>query len=104
MNHTGERPVDPITFMIYPNDQGAATTTLYEDDGLSPAYREGVSRRTTVRIARASDGYQVKLDAPVGNYQTGARNFVFVVKCFKSADKFVYSIKYVEPSPSKCSF
>jgi hypothetical protein len=66
--------------MVYPNDQGEATTTLYEDDGLSPAYKQGVSRRTTVNVSAASGGYQIRLDAPVGNYQPGARSFVFVVK------------------------
>ncbi len=33
-----------------------------------------------VSVAPASGGYQINLDAPVGSYQPGARNFVFVVK------------------------
>jgi len=35
MNYVGEKPFDPITFAIYPDERGSAATTLYEDDGLS---------------------------------------------------------------------
>src|ERR1044071_8625529 len=31
LNYVGEKPVDEITFNIYPDDTGAASTTLYED-------------------------------------------------------------------------
>ena len=80
MNYVGEKPFDPITFAIYPDDNGSASTTLYEDDGLSPAYKQGVFRRTTVRMNRATNGYVVNLDAPVGAYNPGTRKLSFVIK------------------------
>ncbi|HKR01067.1 MAG TPA: glycoside hydrolase family 31 protein, partial [Pyrinomonadaceae bacterium] len=46
MNYVGEKPKDPVTFYIHPDDAGRAVTTLYEDDGTSPAYKSGVYRRT----------------------------------------------------------
>jgi len=39
MQHTDERPLDPLTLDIYGGDEGSFI--LYEDDGLTLAYREG---------------------------------------------------------------
>jgi alpha-glucosidase len=51
MNHTGEKPWNPLRFDIYPDAAGTATGSLYEDDGLSPAYLQGAFRRTTLSFA-----------------------------------------------------
>lgn len=80
MNYVGERKPDPITFAIYPDAAGRALTTLYEDDGVSPAYKNQVARRTTVTVSRAGQGFRADVSAPVGNYNPGSRNFRFVVK------------------------
>src|SRR4030095_12237937 len=37
MNYVGEKPFDPITFSIYPDDKGSASTSLYEDDEIGRA-------------------------------------------------------------------
>lgn len=80
MNYVGERAADPITFEIYPDQNGQAATTLYEDDGTSPAYTRGVFRRTSVRTSRAGMGLQIDLNAPEGAYNSGPRSLVFVIK------------------------
>jgi alpha-glucosidase len=80
MNYTGEKPQDPISFNIYPDEAGAASGTLYEDDGLTPAYKQDAFRRTTVNVKRAGVGYVVTTSAPVGSYRPPARKFSFVVK------------------------
>ena len=80
MNYVGEKRVDPITFAIYPDDKGSASTALYEDDGLSPAYSEGAFRRTTINVRRATNGYVASIDAPIGQYNPGARRFSFIIK------------------------
>src|SRR5258707_9878909 len=80
MNYVGEKPVDPITFAIYADERGSASTTLYEDDGLSPAYQQGAFRRTSVNVRRAANGYVVSVAAPVGSYKPGARRFVFSIQ------------------------
>jgi len=80
MNYTGEKPQDPITFNIYPDDQGSASMTLYEDDGTSPAYKQAGFRRTTVTVKRVGLGYVVTAGAPQGSYNPGTRKFSFVVK------------------------
>jgi len=80
MNYTGEKPQDPITFNIYPDDQGSASMTLYEDDGVSPAYKDAGFRRTMVSVKRVGLGYAVTVAAPQGSYNPGSRKFSFVVK------------------------
>jgi len=76
LNYVGEKPVDPITFNIYPDDAGNASTTLYEDDGLTPAYKNGVFRRTTINVRRGV----VTIGAVEGTYNPGPRKFSFVNK------------------------
>ena len=80
LNYVGEKPVDPITFIIYPDDKGSASLTLYEDDGVSPAYKQDGFRRTTVNAARAAAGYTVSVSAPNGSYNPGPRKFRFLIK------------------------
>jgi len=80
MKYVGEKPVDPITFAIYPDENGLASTTLYEDDGTSPAYQRGVFRRTAVNAKQIGARYTVSISAPQGSYNPGARTFNFVIK------------------------
>jgi alpha-glucosidase len=79
MNYVGEKPVDPVTFKIYPDSKGSATTTLYEDDGMSPAYKREGFRRTTVNAERVPGGYTVTLSAPVGGYRPAPRKLTFEI-------------------------
>jgi alpha-glucosidase (family GH31 glycosyl hydrolase) len=85
MNYIGEKPGDPINFMIYTDEKGQAATTLYEDDGTSPAYRQGVFRRTSLSVTPSGKGYQINLSAPQGSYTPAPRKFVFNLKSISSA-------------------
>ena len=80
MNYVGEKPADPITFAIYLDEKGSASTRLYEDDGISPAYQQGVFRRTSVSVKRTTSRYSVSISAPAVPYNPGARKFSFVIK------------------------
>jgi alpha-glucosidase len=80
MDYVGEKPADPINFVIYPDESGQASTTLYEDDGVSPAYTKGVSRRTRVSVSKSGSGFQIDVAAPEGSYNPGPRSFVIIVK------------------------
>jgi alpha-glucosidase len=80
MNYTGEKPRDPISFNIYPDDSGSAAGTLYEDDGVSPNYKQGGFRRTIASVKRVGVGYVVTTSAPQGSYNPGARKFNFLIK------------------------
>jgi alpha-glucosidase len=76
MNYVVERPADPLRFDIYPDAEGRASCSLYEDDGTTLAYRQGVVRRTEVAYR---DG-GVELGAAVGTFQPGPRRLVFSVQ------------------------
>ncbi len=80
MNYVGEKPVDPITFSVYPDSNGSASTSLYEDDGVSPAYKQERFRRTSINVMRAATGYSLSLSSPSGSYNPGPRKFSFVIK------------------------
>jgi alpha-glucosidase len=80
LNYVGEKPVDPITFNIYPDDKGSASAQLYEDDGISPSYKTGEFRRTAVTARRGHRGTTVSIGAAEGTYNPGARKFEFVLK------------------------
>ncbi|HEX8088489.1 MAG TPA: TIM-barrel domain-containing protein [Blastocatellia bacterium] len=88
MNYVGEKRFDPVTFAIYPDEKGHAATTLYEDDGTSPAYKQGVFRRTDVSVSKAGGSFQVNVGAPSGSYNPGTRALVFILKS-ASAARFV---------------
>jgi hypothetical protein len=70
MSHVGEKPWDPLRFDLYPDDAGAASGSLYEDDGLTPAYQTGAFRRTNLTLA----GKTLSLAAE-GSFQPAARRF-----------------------------
>ncbi|HWP45408.1 MAG TPA: glycoside hydrolase family 31 protein [Blastocatellia bacterium] len=86
MNYIGEKRPDPITFSIYLDEGGRGSATLYEDDGISPAYRQGGVRRTRITASR-SQGYRVTVGAPEGSYDPGPRNFVFLFKWARGANR-----------------
>jgi len=80
MRYVGDKPFDQITFSIYPDETGTAETTLYEDDGTSPAYERGVFRRTAISATGRAGRYVVRVHPPEGNYNPPDRKFRFVVR------------------------
>jgi alpha-glucosidase len=80
LNYVGEKPTTPIIFNIYPDDRGAAATVLYEDDGISPAYKQQGFRRTNVTVERTGGGFAVSVAAPLGQYNPGPRQLAFTIK------------------------
>jgi alpha-glucosidase len=87
MNYVGEKPIDPLSFAIYPDDNGSASVTLYEDDGISTAYKQTAYRRTTIKAAPAAGGYIVTIAAPQGQYNPVPRRLSFVIKSPRQTHK-----------------
>jgi alpha-glucosidase len=79
-NYVEERRDDQVTFNIYPDEKGGASAQLYEDDGLSPAYKSGEFRRTKLSVRRGPRGFIVSVGAAEGSYKPGKRKFKFVLK------------------------
>ena len=69
MQYTGARSENSITLACYPDSQGNAAGTLYEDDGATPAYERGDWRIT--RFTAARDGRRILIAAtpPEGAYE-----------------------------------
>lgn len=80
MNHTREFKVYPVTFEIYPANEGEkAEFTLYEDDGESLGYLRGEYLRTPVSCKTSSEGYEIAVGEREGSVYTieGERKFIF---------------------------
>jgi hypothetical protein len=63
--------------------------TLYEDDGLTPAYKTGAYRRTKVNVESRAGAYVVHVGTPEGTYNSGARKFNYVVKSASGSPRVV---------------
>ncbi len=66
----GEKPLDEVTFDLYP--QGESSYTLYEDDGSTRRYQKGESSTQQIRVqapAQGSGPVQVRIDPVQGQYQ-----------------------------------
>jgi alpha-glucosidase len=79
-NYVGEKPGDPVTVNVYPDDRGVASGALYEDDGKSPAYKRGMFRRTRMSARREEDAFVVSIDSTEGEYSPGTRALNFILK------------------------
>ncbi|MBI2515966.1 MAG: DUF4968 domain-containing protein [Opitutae bacterium] len=87
MNHVGEKPWDLITFSIYPDAQGRASTELYEDDGLSPDYQRGIWRRTVVSYEQGEGRSVISIGTHRGSYQPAPRDFACVFRSPQSVGR-----------------
>jgi alpha-glucosidase len=76
MNYVGEKSGEPVHFEIYPDQQGAASASLYEDDGLTESYRQGSFRRTAVGLRRTASGDEIEISAPQGQFVPPPRDLV----------------------------
>lgn len=69
MNYTGEKPLDKLTYDLYP--RGNTNFTLYEDDGITRAYQTGSSATQAVTMTAPASGtgnITVNVGASVGSY------------------------------------
>jgi alpha-glucosidase len=100
MNYIGEKPTDPLTFTIYPDENGNASTSLYEDDGTSPEYKKGVFRRTRISASMIRGVSQIEFSAPEGSYNPGARTLHLELKSPSKASGVLIDGKPLAMSPA----
>ena len=79
-NYVGEKPADPLQFEIYPDARGEASTLLYEDDGLTEAYRHGSFRQTSVSYRHTPAGDRIDLRVPAGEFHPAPRDLLLTVR------------------------
>jgi alpha-glucosidase (family GH31 glycosyl hydrolase) len=66
MAYTGESPLDPLILDVYPG--GAATFSVYGDDGLSMEYVGVRYQRTPVRLSGHEGCWRLTIGRPQGEY------------------------------------
>ena len=74
MQYTAEKPVDPLSVHVYSFARqdlgGAAQTnafTLYEDDGVTSAYRQGTFQNTDLRFEQTQDTVRFEITPRSGD-------------------------------------
>jgi alpha-glucosidase len=78
VQHTGEMAGQPLTISVYPAPLSEAT--LYEDDGLSLAYRKGAFARRRFSQRREGASTRVEASAVEGSWRPAARDLVLRVR------------------------
>jgi len=89
VQYTGETPINPLTFEIYPdwtaesdpnNALGAPSSRdYYEDDGISFDFEHGASLRQKITVTPSRDGIDISMTAREGAYAPPSRELVFKV-------------------------
>jgi alpha-glucosidase len=89
VQYTGEAPINPLTFEIYPDWEGeldapalsgaASSREYYEDDGISFDFEHGASLRQKITVTPSRDGIDINITAREGSYAPPARALVFKV-------------------------
>ena len=69
-SHTGERPDDPLTLLVYPS-QGKGESTLYEDAGNGFGYEEGEYARRKISCESSDGRIIIRLGEREGSFVPG---------------------------------
>jgi alpha-glucosidase len=75
MNYTGEKEVDVLTLDIYAGND--IRYSLYEDDGISNKYKEGIYSITGFELQNTVKGLKVSIIPEVKNYIPGRSKYAF---------------------------
>lgn len=83
MNYDGEKPLDSLFLDIYPG--GKSSYLLYEDDGLTREYKNGIFATTTINSSQNEGGISIKINALKGSYKgmLPKRVYIFYVHTAK---------------------
>lgn len=99
MNYTHEKPVYPLTFEIFPAQEGGqASFILYEDEGEDLGYQRGEFAKTPVVCRTLPDGYELIISSREGKGYVvpGPRNLLFRIYSAKAPAKVIVKGKKVK--------
>ncbi len=80
MRYTGEKPWSPTIVEAFPAPATSASRELYEDDGISPLYKVGASRRTAVTVSQKGKTVAVSAGPAKGAYAGMTRDRAWLVR------------------------
>jgi hypothetical protein len=106
VQHTGEAPIDPLTFLVFPPpgpQAGERHSAYYEDDGISFRYQDGEFFRRDVSQRWSGDTLMIVAGAATGSYRPPERALVFRITSprGKPASVMVNGIGLPPGQPSK---
>ena len=78
VQHTGELSGQPLRVMVIPGADGEAT--LYEDDGETPAYTQGMAVTRVFRQQATADNVAIAIAAPTGSFRPARRDLWLLVR------------------------
>lgn len=84
MQYFGEKPLDPITFDIYP--AGNSSYKMYEDDGKTLKYQQGEFAITEVTSSENAQVVKIEIGASAGQFKVPDRNYVLTVHLDKKPE------------------
>jgi alpha-glucosidase len=67
MGHTGERPTDPLTFLLYPTE-GAGEAVLYDDAGDGFGFEDGEYARRTIFCEESRGHITIRISEREGSF------------------------------------
>ena len=79
MNFVDEKPGAPLRFEIYADKNGRATTSYYDDDGTTTAYRQDGFRRLEISFTQGKGGAQIQVTPGAGQYHGHERALEFAL-------------------------
>ena len=95
-NHTGERPVDPLTFRVHPAE-GAGESTLYEDAGDGFGYENGEYARRALSCDASHDRVTIRLGEREGSYAPERREVILELRGIETAQVVLVDGEEREP-------
>lgn len=87
VQYTGQAPIDPLTFEIYPD--GNSAREYYEDDGQTFDYQHGQFLREQIDVSQSPSQLSVNLSARQGSYDPPARSLVLRIHAQQTAPRAV---------------
>ncbi|HEY9261039.1 DUF5110 domain-containing protein, partial [Chitinophaga sp.] len=82
MNFDGEKKTDTLTLDIYPFQH--SSFDLYEDDGLTRAYKTGGFSKTLIEVD-ATKGVQLKINAARGDFEGRLKERIYLLDIHQAA-------------------
>jgi len=81
MAYRGERELDAMTLWCFPGAADHSECELYEDDGVSFAYRDGCYALTRIVMHRKADRLRLSILPPEGKteFAPAARNWQLII-------------------------
>jgi alpha-glucosidase len=91
VQYTSERPLNPLTFLVFPSADGKPTrSSYYEDDGHSLNYKEGVYFERFLTQSRRGDTLTLAISAAKGSYSPPERTLLVE---FAGTDSLVHGVR-----------